>query len=234
MKILLAEDDPTVALFVRDGLVAEGHAVDHLDNGRDALVQGTIQDYDLLIVDRMMPGLDGLSLLKALRAANVKSPAIFLTALGGVDDRVEGLNAGADDYLVKPFAFAELSARIHALARRPGLQVETTRLCVADMEMDLVRRSVTRHAVTDGGKSTADRVEVDLQPREFRLLEQLMRNAGRVQTRTMLLESVWGFHFDPNTSVVETHISRLRAKIDKPFERPLLHTVRGAGYMVKG
>jgi len=223
MKILLAEDDPTVAQFVRDGLAAEGHAVDHLDNGRDALVQGTMQDYDLMIVDRMMPGLDGLSLIKALRAANVNAPAIFLTALGGVDDRVEGLNAGADDYLVKPFAFAELSARIQAIARRPGFQAEETRLQVGDMEMDLVRRTVTRGAV-----------EIDLQPREFRLLEQLMRNAGRVQTRTMLLESVWGFHFDPNTSVVETHVSRLRAKIDKPFERALLHTVRGAGYMVKG
>lgn len=222
MKILIAEDDQTVAHFVRDGLLAEGHSVDHMQNGRDALVQGTMQTYDLMIVDRMMPGLDGLSLLKALRAANVLTPAIFLTAVGGVDDRVEGLNAGADDYLVKPFAFAELSARIQALARRPSMQAEETRLRVADMEMDLVRRSVTRGAV-----------EIDLQPREFRLLEQLMRNAGRVQTRTMLLESVWGFHFDPNTSVVETHVSRLRAKIDKPFDRPLLHTVRGAGYMAK-
>ena len=157
-----------------------------------------------------------------MRAAKIDAPAIFLTALDGVDARVEGLKAGADDYLVKPFAFAELSARVQALARRPALKSEETVLKVADLVLDLVRRTVNRAGVT-----------IDLQPREFLLLEHLMRRTGRVQTRTMLLEAVWDFHFDPNTSVVETHISRLRAKIDKPFDRPLLHTIRGAGYTLK-
>ncbi|MGB8623489.1 MAG: response regulator transcription factor [Paracoccaceae bacterium] len=223
MKILLAEDDRRTAAYLRQGLESEGHSVDPVENGRDALVRATMQPYDLVIVDRMMPELDGLSLVKALRAANVKAAVIFLTAMDGVDDRVEGLRAGADDYLVKPFAFAELSARLQALSRRPALQSgDATVLEVGDLRMDLVRRVVTRAGV-----------EIDLQPREFRLLEHLMRNAGRVQTRTMLLEAVWDFHFDPNTSVVETHVSRLRAKIDKPFDTPLLHTVRGAGYTLK-
>lgn len=223
MKILLAEDDPQTAEFLRQGLTAEGYSVDHVPDGRDALVRATMQPYDMMVIDRMMPGLDGLSLVKALRSAQVKVPILFLTAMGGVNDRVEGLQAGADDYLVKPFAFSELSARLGALARRP-VMVEGARdqLRVADLSMDLVRRSVTR-----------GETEIDLQPREFRLLEHLMRSAGRVQTRTMLLEAVWDFHFDPNTSVVETHISRLRAKIDRPFDKPLLHTVRGAGYMLK-
>ncbi len=221
MKILIAEDDPQTADYLRKGLTSEGHNVDHVPNGREALTQATLQPYDLFLVDRMMPELDGLALVKALRAAKITSPILFLTALDGVDDRVEGLNAGADDYLVKPFSFAELSARIQALARRPAMQADTTVLKVGDLEMDLVRRIVTR----------AGQV-IDLQPREFRLLEHLMRTRGRVQTRTMLLEAVWGIHFDPNTSVVETHISRLRAKIDKPFETSLLHTVRGAGYML--
>jgi two-component system, OmpR family, response regulator len=222
MKILLAEDDGETAEYIRKSLNSEGHSVDHVANGRDALVRATIQPYDLFIIDRMMPELDGLSLLKALRAAKIDAPAIFLTALDGVDARVEGLKAGADDYLVKPFAFAELSARVQALARRPALKSEETVLKVADLVLDLVRRTVNRTGVT-----------IDLQPREFLLLEHLMRRTGRVQTRTMLLEAVWDFHFDPNTSVVETHISRLRAKIDKPFDRPLLHTIRGAGYTLK-
>ncbi|AXQ95878.1 response regulator transcription factor [Cereibacter azotoformans] len=223
MKILLAEDDSQTAAYLRQGLSAEGYSVDHVPDGRDALVQATLQTYDLLVIDRMMPGLDGLSLVKALRSAQVKAPILILTAMGGVTDRVEGLQAGADDYLVKPFAFSELSARLAALARRPAL-AETGRdvLRVGDLTLDTTRRTATR-----GG------VEIDLQPREFRLLEHLMRSAGRVQTRTMLLEAVWDFHFDPGTSVVETHISRLRAKIDRPFEKPLLHTVRGAGYMLK-
>ncbi|ULB11478.1 response regulator transcription factor [Cereibacter azotoformans] len=223
MKILLAEDDSQTAAYLRQGLSAEGYSVDHVPDGRDALVQATLQPYDLLVIDRMMPGLDGLSLVKALRSAQVKAPILILTAMGGVTDRVEGLQAGADDYLVKPFAFSELSARLAALARRPAL-AETSRdvLRVGDLTLDTTRRTATR-----GG------VEIDLQPREFRLLEHLMRSAGRVQTRTMLLEAVWDFHFDPGTSVVETHISRLRAKIDRPFEKPLLHTVRGAGYMLK-
>ena len=173
----------------------------------------------MLVVDRMLPGLDGLSLVRALRAANVMTPVLFLTSVAGVDDRVEGLDAGADDYLVKPFAFSELLARVNALGRRPPVQGEVTKLQVHDLELDLLRRRATRQ-----GQS------IDLQPKEFELLEFLMRNEGRVVTRTMLLERVWGFHFDPKTSVVETHISRLRAKIDKPFDTPLLHTVRNTGY----
>ena len=222
MKILIAEDDEQTAQYLRRGLEAEGHVVDHVADGREALMQATMQPYDLFVIDRMMPGLDGLAVVKAMRAAKVSAPVLFLTALDGVDDRVEGLRAGADDYLVKPFAFAELSARIQALARRPQMQGEETVLRAGDLEMDLVRREVRR----SGQK-------IDLQPREFRLLEHLMRNKGRVQTRTMLLEAVWGIHFEPNTSIVETHMSRLRAKTDKPFEKPLLHTVRGAGYKLQ-
>ncbi|WP_428423951.1 winged helix-turn-helix domain-containing protein, partial [Pararhizobium sp.] len=177
--------------------------------------------YDVLVVDRMLPGLDGLSVIKAVRAARVKVPAIFLTAIGGVDDRVEGLEAGGDDYLVKPFAFSELLARLNALARRPRATEEKTVLRIADLELDLVKRHASR----------AGQV-IDLQPREFTLLEVLMRGDGRVLTRTMLLELVWDFHFDPKTSVVETHISRLRSKIDKPFDVQLLHTVRNTGYSI--
>lgn len=223
MKILLAEDDRQTADYLRQGLTAEGYSVDHVPDGRDALVQATLQPYDLMVIDRMMPGLDGLSLVKALRSAQIRAPILILTAMGGVTDRVEGLQAGADDYLVKPFAFSELSARLAALARRPAM-AEGARdtLRVGDLTLDTQRRTVTRGDT-----------EIDLQPREFRLLEHLMRAAGRVQTRTMLLEAVWDFHFDPGTSVVETHVSRLRAKIDRPFDKPLLHTVRGAGYMLK-
>lgn len=167
----------------------------------------------------MLPGLDGLSLVKALRGSGKKVPVLFLTSLGGIDDRVEGLDAGGDDYLVKPFAFSELMARVNALARRPPIKAADTCFRIADLEIDLISRKVTRAGV-----------EIDLQPREFRLLEVLMRNKGRVMTRTMLLERVWNFHFDPKTSVVETHISRLRSKIDKPFARELIHTIRGSGY----
>lgn len=174
-----------------------------------------------MIVDRMLPGLDGLSLVRALRAAGKKTPAIFLTSIGGLDDRVEGLEAGGDDYLVKPFAFSELAARVSALARRPTMQQEPTVLKVHDLVVDLLSRRVTR-----AGQ------EIDLQPKEFSLLETLMRNEGRVLTRTMLLERVWDYHFDPQTSVVETHISRLRSKIDKPFDTALLHTVRSTGYSI--
>jgi two-component system OmpR family response regulator len=173
----------------------------------------------LAVVDRMLPGLDGLSLVKALRAAGTRTPVLFLTAVGGVDDRVEGLEAGGDDYLVKPFAFSELLARANALSRRPPVQDQKTVLRVADLELDLVKRRVTRQGQL-----------LDLQPREFLLLEILMRNEGRVLTRTMLLERVWDLHFDPKTSVVETHISRLRSKIDRPFGSALLHTVRNTGY----
>ncbi len=221
MKLLLIEDDKTIADYVLSGLRQEGHVVDHMTDGRDAMGQAMSGSYDVMIVDRMLPGLDGLSLVKALRAAKVLTPAIFLTALGGVDDRIEGLQAGGDDYLVKPFAFGELSARIGALARRPAAQTTEAVLSVGDLRMDLIRRSVTR-----GG------TEIDLLPREFALLEHLMRRKGRVQTRTMLLESVWDISFDPQTNVVETHVSRLRAKIDRPFERELIRTVRGAGYKI--
>jgi len=219
MKILLAEDDAETGDYIRKGLNGEGHNVDLVPNGRDALVQATLHDYDLYIIDRMMPGLDGLSLIKALRAANKTAPAIFLTSMGAVDDRIAGLKAGADDYLVKPFALGELSARIQALARRPTMAEEKTVLQVGELSLDLISRQATRQGQ-----------KIELLPREFLLLEHLMRRPGRVQTRTMLLEAVWDLHFDPKTSVVETHISRLRAKIDKPFDKPLLHTVHGIGY----
>ncbi len=222
MKLLLIEDDDRTADYIVTGLTETGHLVDRLSNGRDGLIQATVGGYDILIVDRMLPGLDGLSLVRTLRGAKLRTPILFLTALGGVDDRVEGLNAGADDYLVKPFSFAELAARLAALARRPHMQDEPTVLRVADLEMDLIRRRVTR-----GGQI------LDLQPREFRLLEHLMRTSGRVQTRTMLLEAVWDIHFDPQTNVVESHVSRLRAKVDKPFGRELIRTVRGAGYTLR-
>ncbi|MHA6325114.1 response regulator [Roseivivax sp. CAU 1753] len=222
MKILVVEDDATTAGFITRGLTEEGHAVDHLSSGRDALSLAMSQPFDVLVVDRMLPDLDGLSLIKALRSAKVTTPAIFLTAMGGLDDRIEGLSAGGDDYLVKPFAFGELSARIAALGRRlPMSDAAETVLRAGDLEMDVVRRTVTR-----AGQS------LDLLPREFALLEHLLRRKGRVQTRTMLLEAVWNIHFDPQTNVVETHISRLRAKVDKPFARDLIFTVRGAGYKI--
>lgn len=221
MRILLIEDDKETAAYISRGLGEEGHMVDWLVDGREGLVQATSEPYDLLIIDRMLPGVDGLTIVKTLRASGKRLPVLFLTALGGVEDRVRGLDAGGDDYLVKPFAFSELLARVHALARRPPLQGEETVLSTGDLRMDLVARTVTR-----AGEP------IDLQPREFRLLEVLMRNKGRVVTRTMLLERVWEFQFDPKTSVVETHISRLRAKIDKPFDTELLHTVRGSGYSI--
>jgi two-component system OmpR family response regulator len=193
--------------------------VDHASNGAEGLVHATTRPFEVLIVDRMLPGVDGLTIVKTLRAAGNKAPALILTTLGGINDRVEGLEAGADDYLAKPFAFAELLARVNALARRPPLTGQATVLHVADLELDRLKRTVTR-----GGQ------RIELQPQEFRLLEYLMRHAGQVVTRTMLLENVWEFHFDPQTSVVETHISRLRAKIDRNFDEELIHTVRGSGY----
>ncbi|WP_144185252.1 winged helix-turn-helix domain-containing protein [Elioraea rosea] len=222
MRILLVEDDSETAAYVRRGLIEAGHTVDHAADGQEGLFLASGGGHDVLVVDRMLPKLDGLSLVRALRAAGVTAPAIFLTARAGVGDRVEGLDAGGDDYLAKPFAFAELLARVNALARRPRLQQETTLLRVGDLEMDLLRHTVSR-----AGQ------RITLQPREWRLLEFLMRRKGEVATRTMLLEAVWDFHFDPMTSVVETHISRLRSKIDKGFDRPLIHTVRGAGYVVR-
>ena len=222
MKVLLIEDDAKTAGFVKRGLEEHGHVVDAADNGRDGLFLAAGEAYDVMIVDRMLPGLDGLGIVKTARAAGVTTPVLFLTTMGGIEDRVEGLAVG-DDYLVKPFAFAELLARINALARRPPIAQVPTVLRVADLEMDLIGRKVRRA-----------HQEIDLQPREFRLLEYLMRNAGRVVTRTMLLEHVWEFHFEPRTNIVETHISRLRSKVDKGFEAELIHTVRGAGYCVRG
>ena len=219
MKILLIEDDQKTADYVSQGFSEAGHVCDHLENGADGLFQATRDDYDVIVADRMLPGLDGLSIVRALRAAGRKTPVLFLTSIGGVDDRVEGLEAGGDDYLVKPFAFSELAARVNALARRPAMQEQKTKLRVHDLEIDLMRRRVRRAGT-----------EIELQPKEFALLEALVRAEGRVLTRTMLLEKVWDFHFDPQTSVVETHISRLRAKIDKPFDVALLHTVRSTGY----
>lgn len=219
MRILLIEDDRRTVDYIRRGFTESGHVCDVLADGRDALFAVTRDAYDVIVADRMIPGLDGLSTVKAMRAAGVQTPVLFLTAIGGIDDRVEGLDAGGDDYLVKPFAFSELLARVNALGRRPPAQEQKSVLRVADLEIDLFRRQVTRQGQ-----------RIELQPREFKLLEVLMRSEGRVVTRTMLLEQVWSFSFDPKTSVVETHISRLRAKIDKPFERQLLHTIRNIGY----
>lgn len=219
MRLLVVEDDKRTADYIAKGVTEAGHVCDVLADGHDGLFAATRENYDVVVVDRMLPGLDGLSMVKAIRAAGVRTPVLFLTSVGGVDDRVEGLEAGGDDYLVKPFAFSELLARINALGRRPPAQEQKTILKVADLEMDLVRRQVTRQGQP-----------IELQQREFSLLEVLMRGEGRVITRTMLLERVWDFHFDPKTSVVETHISRLRAKIDKPYELQLLHTVRNTGY----
>jgi two-component system OmpR family response regulator len=221
MKILLIEDDSDTAAYIVGGLTEEGHVVDHAADGHDGLFLATDEPYDLMIVDRRLPRLDGLTLVTTIRSSGVTTPVLFLTTMSGVDDRVEGLEAGGDDYLVKPFAFSELLARIHALARRPPMTSEETILAVGDLEMDLVRRTVSR-----AGQA------IELQPREFRLLEILLRNAGQVVTRTMLLEQVWNFHFDPKTNVVDAHISRLRAKIDKPFDTKLIQTARGAGYRI--
>lgn len=219
MKILVIEDDNETGSYVRNGLVEHGHVVDLATDGRDGLFLATGEDYDAVVADRRLPGMDGLAIVKAMRAAGIKTPVLFLTTMTGVGDRVEGLEAGGDDYLVKPFAFAELMARLNALARRPAMNDAPTILRAADLEMNLISRKLRR-----GGK------EIHLQPREFRLLEFLLRNAGKVVTRTMLLEHVWDFHFDPKTNIVETHISRLRAKIDNGNDPALIETVRGSGY----
>ena len=222
MRVLVIEDDIETGSYVKRGLQEQGHVVDVATNGRDGLFLASGEAYDVMIVDRMLPGLDGLSVVKTARATGLKTPVLFLTTMAGVGDRVEGLEAGGDDYLVKPFAFAELLARVNALARRPPMAQVDTVLKVADLEMDLIGRKVCR-----AGR------DIDLQPREFRLLEYLMRNAGRVVTRTMLLEKVWDFHFDPKTNIVETHISRLRSKIDRGFDTELIETVRGSGYILR-
>ncbi len=221
MRVLLVEDDPHTAAFISKGLREDGHAIDHADDGRQGLFLATTEKYDAIVLDRMLPLVDGLVLLQTLRGAGNPTPLLLLTALGEVEHRVEGLRAGADDYLVKPFAYSELSARLDSIVRRgrDGQEREPTRLRVADLELDLLGRGAQR-----GDK------HIELQPREFRLLEYLMRQAGRVVTRTMLLEAVWDYHFDPQTNVIDVHISRLRQKIDHGFDSPLLHTVRGAGY----
>ncbi|NEV61957.1 winged helix-turn-helix domain-containing protein [Thiorhodococcus minor] len=222
MRILLVEDDRQMADYLYKALAESGAVVDQAANGREGLLLAASGDYDLLILDRMLPGLDGLGIVRTLRASGNQTPVLFLSALGEVDDRVEGLRAGGDDYLIKPFAFSELQARVEALLRRGSPDAPETRLRVADLEMDLLKREVSR-----AGK------QILLQPREFRLLECLMRHAGQVVTRTMLLEQVWDYHFDPQTNVIDVHISRLRGKIDKEFDIQLLHTVRGAGYMLR-
>ncbi|WP_339746899.1 response regulator transcription factor [uncultured Maricaulis sp.] len=222
MRILIVEDDREAANYIRKGLRESGHVADHAPDGEAGLEMARAAEYDVLVVDRMMPRMDGLTMVAALRGDNIRTPVLILSALGEVDDRVEGLKAGGDDYLVKPYAFAELLARVEALARRRDPDAVKTRLVVGDLEMDLLARKVVR-----------SEEEILLQPREFRLLEFLMKHSGQVVTRTMLLEKVWDYHFDPQTNVIDVHISRLRSKIDKPFPRALLHTVRGAGYRLQ-
>ena len=222
MRFLVIEDDCEAASWLLKGLKESGHVADHAADGEDGLTLARDASYDALIVDRMLPKLDGLSVIKTLREEGVMTPVLILSALADVDERVKGLRAGGDDYLAKPYAFSELLARIEGLGRRQAAEPQTTRLEVGGLEIDLLARTAKR-----------DGIEIILQPREFKLLEYLMRNAGNVVTRTMLLENVWDYHFDPQTNVIDVHISRLRSKIDKGFEPPLLHTVRGAGYMIR-
>lgn len=223
MRVLVIEDDRDVAGFVVKGLREAGHVAEHVDNGRDGLFMAAGEPFDAIILDRMLPGgIDGLRVLETLRGQENHTPVLFLSAMAQVDDRVRGLKAGGDDYLTKPFAFSELLARVEALARRGRTAGPETKLVVGDLEMDLLSRTVRRQAH-----------KIDLQPREFRLLEYLMRHASQVVTRTMLLEGVWDYHFDPQTNVIDVHVSRLRQKIDKPFDTPMIHTVRSAGYMLR-
>jgi len=222
MRILVIEDDEQAAAYIQRGLKEQGHLVEHAADGELGLALAREDRFDALIVDRMLPKMDGLTIVSTLRADEVRTPVLFLSALGEVDDRVKGLKAGGDDYLTKPFAFAELDARLEALVRRGAPEDVVTKLACGELEIDILARRCTR-----GGQ------RIDLQPREFKLLEYLMRNAGQVVTRTMLLENVWEYHFDPQTNVIDVHISRLRTKIDKSFEEPLLHTIRGAGYSLR-
>lgn len=222
MKILLVEDNERVARFVRKGLTEAGHTVDHTDNGRDGMYHAVSEAYDAIVMDRMLPGgIDGLAIIEALRGQGNHVPILILSALDGVDERIKGLKSGGDDYLIKPFAFGELLARLDALLRRShGKSAETT-MALGDLSVDLLAHKVTR-----AGRGVA------LQPREFKLLEYLLRHAHQVVTRTMLLENVWDYHFDPQTNVIDVHISKLRQKIDAGFATPLLRTVRNAGYML--
>ena len=218
-KVLLVEDDATTADYITKGLVEEGFTVDRADNGRDGLFLATEAAHDAIILDRMLPGMDGMAVLAALRAAGIETPVIILSALATADERVKGLTGGSDDYLAKPFAFAELLARLRIILRRGGGQAAETRLSCGGLEVDLLSRKVKRGSRT-----------IDLQPREFRLLDYLLRHQGEVVTRTMLLEGVWDYHFDPGTNVIDVHISRLRRKVDEEGESPLIHTIRGASY----
>lgn len=222
MKILLIEDDKESAKYLLKGLREQGHVVDHCVSGKDGLFMATTEHYDAMIIDRMLPEVDGITIVQTLRASDNQTPIILLTALDKVEERVKGLKVGADDYLAKPYSFSELQARLDAITRRKSGEKATTTLTCADLEMDLLSRTVKR-----GGKI------IDLQAREFSLLEYLMRNHGTVVTRTMLLENVWDYHFDPQTNVIDVHIARLRQKIDKDFPTPLIHTVRGAGYSLR-
>ena len=222
MRILLIEDNVETAAYVVKGLNQNGHVVKHVSDGRGGIMLASSEQYDVLVVDRMLPGIDGLSCVASVREMGVKTPVLFLTALDSVGDRVTGFEAGGDDYLAKPFAFAEFLARLYALARRPPLAEVVSVLRVGDLEMDLLQHRVSRAGEV-----------IEMQPREFRLLEYLMRNAGRVVTRTMLLEKVWQFNFDPKTKIVETHISRLRSKVDRNVDQQLIHTIRGSGYVIR-
>ncbi|HXV64509.1 MAG TPA: response regulator transcription factor [Vicinamibacteria bacterium] len=222
MRILVIDDDRDTLDFIVQGLEESGHIVDKAEEGREGLFLALERSYDALVVDRMLPGLDGLTIVQTLRSEGRKTPILILSALGEVDDRVNGLRRGGDDYLVKPFAFSELLARLEALVRRGESEPATTRLVVGDLEMDLLARRVKRAGRT-----------IELKPREFRLLEYLMRHSGQVVTRTMLLEQVWDYHFDPQTNVIDVHVSRLRGKIEKDFDSPLIHTIRGVGYVLR-
>jgi two-component system OmpR family response regulator len=222
MRVLVVEDDRETAQFLQRSLKENGHVTDIAGDGETGLALAREGGWDVIIVDRMLPRLDGLSLIEKLRGEGARTPVLILSALGEVDDRVKGLRAGGDDYLTKPYAYTELLARIEALARRPAPEEQVTRYTIADLTLDRLSHKVTR-----GGQA------IILQPREFRLLEYLMRNAGQVVTRTMLLQNVWDYYFDPQTNVIDVHISRLRSKIDKGFAKPLLHTVRGSGYMIR-
>lgn len=225
MRLLIIEDDKQVSAYIAKGMKEAGHISDIAENGKDGLFLATTENYDVLIIDRMLPELDGLNIIKTIRGAGNHTPVLILSALGEVDDRVMGLRSGGDDYLVKPFAFAELLARIEIIAQRSSRkqsEIQETALEAADLKLDLLARKVTRN-----GKA------VELQSTEFRLLEYLLRHKGQVVTRTMLLEHVWDYHFDPQTNVIDVHISRLRAKIDKGFDMPILKTVRGAGYIIE-
>jgi two-component system OmpR family response regulator len=222
MRVLLIEDDKETAQFLQKSLKESGHSAELAGDGETGLALAEEGQFDVLVVDRMLPRLDGLTVVKSLRTKGLQTPVLILSALGDVDDRVKGLRAGGDDYLTKPYAYSELLARIEALSRRATPEEQQTRYVVGDLVLDRLTHRVTR-----------DGEVIQLQPREYRLLEYLMKNAGQVVTRTMLLEHVWDYHFDPQTNVIDVHVSRLRAKIDKNFDRPLLHTVRGAGYTIR-